>query len=149
MFVSVTIIFLSCSSTWTIPGRLQNLVNECAYALTLGSNHPQPQNIPDLPQLYIMVSLLKFPCGSFSGTPLQEKEGNAVSWALLCAGHRAGHIQGESPCPQRVAPQPRGHAEKPTTRGFPGGAVVKNPPANAGDMGLSPGPGRSHMLRSN
>ena len=32
---------------------------------------------------------------------------------------------------------------------FPGGAVVKNPPANAGDMGLSPGPGRSHMPRSN
>ena len=33
--------------------------------------------------------------------------------------------------------------------GFPGGAVVKNPSANAGDMGSSPGPGRSHMLRSN
>ena len=32
---------------------------------------------------------------------------------------------------------------------FPGGAVVKNPPANAGDTGLSPGPGRSHMLRRN
>ena len=32
---------------------------------------------------------------------------------------------------------------------FPGGAVVKNPPANAGDMGLSPGPGRSHMPWSN
>ena len=32
---------------------------------------------------------------------------------------------------------------------FPGGAVVKNPPANAGDMGLSPGPRRSHMLQSN
>ena len=32
---------------------------------------------------------------------------------------------------------------------FPGGAVVKNPLANAGDMGLSPGPGRSHMPRSN
>ena len=32
--------------------------------------------------------------------------------------------------------------------GFPGGAVVKNPPANAGDMGSSPGPGRSHMLWS-
>ena len=27
--------------------------------------------------------------------------------------------------------------------GFPGGAVVKNPPANAGDTGSSPGPGRS------
>ena len=33
--------------------------------------------------------------------------------------------------------------------GFPGGAVVKNPPANEGDMGLSPDPGRSHMLWSN
>ena len=30
-------------------------------------------------------------------------------------------------------------------RGFPGGTVVKNPPANAGDMGLSHGWGRSHM----
>ena len=29
-----------------------------------------------------------------------------------------------------------------------GGAVVKNPPANAGDTGLSPGLGRSHMPRS-
>ena len=31
----------------------------------------------------------------------------------------------------------------------PGGAAVKNPPANAGDTGSSPGPGRSHMLRNN
>ena len=33
--------------------------------------------------------------------------------------------------------------------GFPGGAVAKNPPVNAGDTALSPGPGRSHMLQSN
>ena len=33
-------------------------------------------------------------------------------------------------------------------RGFSGGAVVKNLPANAGDMGSSPGPGRSHMPQS-
>ena len=32
---------------------------------------------------------------------------------------------------------------------FPGGAVVKNLPAKAGDMGSNPGPGRSHMPRSN
>ena len=32
---------------------------------------------------------------------------------------------------------------------FPGGAVVKNLPANAGDTGLSPGLGRSHMPQSN
>ena len=34
-------------------------------------------------------------------------------------------------------------------RDFPGGTVVKNPSASAGDMGSSPGPGRSHMLQSN
>ena len=33
--------------------------------------------------------------------------------------------------------------EKQQLQGFPGGAVVKNPPANAGDTGSSPGPGRS------
>ena len=31
---------------------------------------------------------------------------------------------------------------------FPGGAVGKNPPANAEDMGLILGPGRFHMLLS-
>ena len=34
-------------------------------------------------------------------------------------------------------------------RGFPGGAVVENLPANAGDTGSSPGLGRSRMPRSN
>ena len=33
--------------------------------------------------------------------------------------------------------------------GFPGGAMVENLPANAGDTGSSPGLGRSHMPRSN
>ena len=33
--------------------------------------------------------------------------------------------------------------------GFRGSAVVENPPANAGDTGSIPGPGRSHMLQSN
>ena len=32
---------------------------------------------------------------------------------------------------------------------FPCGAVDRNPPANAGDTGLIPGPGRFHMPRSN
>ena len=31
--------------------------------------------------------------------------------------------------------------------GFPGGLVDKNPPANAGDAGLVPGPRGSHLLR--
>ena len=33
--------------------------------------------------------------------------------------------------------------------GFPGGTVVENLPANAGDTGSSPGLGRSHMPWSN
>ena len=32
---------------------------------------------------------------------------------------------------------------------FPGGPVVKNLPANAGDTGSTPGPERFHMPRSN
>ena len=35
------------------------------------------------------------------------------------------------------------------SRGFPGGAVVENLPANAGDTGSRPGLGGSHMPRSN
>ena len=35
------------------------------------------------------------------------------------------------------------------SKGFPGGAVVESLPANAGDMGSSPGLGGSHMPRSN
>ena len=41
------------------------------------------------------------------------------------------------------------YVKKTKQEGFPGGAVAENPPANAGDMSSSPGPGRSHMPRSN
>ena len=39
----------------------------------------------------------------------------------------------------------RSKAIKLLDEGFPGGAVVRNPPANAGDTVSIPGPGRSHM----
>ena len=32
---------------------------------------------------------------------------------------------------------------------LPSGPAVKNPPANAGDTGMAPGLGRSHMHQSN
>ena len=55
--------------------------------------------------------------------------------------------------PSSLVVQPQGIPEesssKTSVRDFPGGAVVKNPPANAGDTGSSPGPGRSHMPWSN
>ena len=40
-------------------------------------------------------------------------------------------------------------ANKEKVMDFPGGAVLKNPPANAGDTGSIPGPGRSHMPWNN
>ena len=43
----------------------------------------------------------------------------------------------------------RGQQPEERMQDFPGGAVVKNPPANAGDTGSIPGLGRSHMPRSN
>ena len=46
-----------------------------------------------------------------------------------------------SQCPQ--------FESKSLSQGFPGGAVVENLPANAGDTGSSPGLGGSHMPRSN
>ena len=38
---------------------------------------------------------------------------------------------------------------KNSTEGFPGGPVVKNPPANAGNTGSIPDPVGSHMPCSN
>ena len=43
----------------------------------------------------------------------------------------------------------RKYSLKPEETDFPRGAVVKNLPANAADMGLIPGPERSHMPWSN
>ena len=39
--------------------------------------------------------------------------------------------------------------KKKKTRGFPGGSVIKNLPANVRHTGSTPGPERSHMLWSN
>ena len=41
------------------------------------------------------------------------------------------------------------YGQKHNKQDFPGGAVVKNTPANAGNMGSIPGLGRSHMPQSN
>ena len=64
------------------------------------------------------------------------------AWAGWCRGIAAPYSWGK----KMVAQQ---KFFKMSASDFPGGAVVKNPPANAGDMGSSPGPGRSHMPRSN
>ena len=52
-------------------------------------------------------------------------------------------------CNKELETIKRSQSKLDNTRDFPGGAVVKNPPANAGDTGLIPGLGRSHMPQSN
>ena len=49
----------------------------------------------------------------------------------------------------QIGPCGGGINNKKETWNFSGGTVVKNPPANAGDTGSSPGPGKSHMPQSN
>ena len=56
------------------------------------------------------------------------------------------HVQQRSP---NTAKNKLKNKNKNKMEGFPGGAVVKNPPANAGDTGSSPCPGRSRMPQSN
>ena len=56
-------------------------------------------------------------------------------------------IQSSNPTPGHISGQ--NYNSKRYMQDFPGGTVVKNPPANAGDTGSSPGPGRYHMPQSN
>ena len=63
--------------------------------------------------------------------------------SFVCGGVRKGFSN------EVVFEQSPDEGEEEAVGSFPAGAVVKNPPANAGDMGSSPGPGRSHMPWSN
>ena len=67
----------------------------------------------------------------FSRRPLRESSETPVTW--WPQGSNASRTGGQL----NNAPS-----------GFPGGAVVENLPANAGDTGSSPGLGGSHMPRS-
>ena len=58
-------------------------------------------------------------------------------------------IQNECVMKRLTRKEHQKYLKKKKKEGFPGGAVVENLPANAGDTGSSPGLGRSHMPRSN
>ena len=59
--------------------------------------------------------------------------------AFLYANNELAETELENAMPFKIAQK----------RGFPGGSVLKNPPANAEDPGSGPGQGRSHMPWSN
>ena len=83
-------------------------------------------------KIYPYVSVAR----TYDHYQLQErlrKQGNNI-FNLYCVKH--------SPLGEKIR-------ERKALGDFPGGTVVKNPPANAGDTGSSPGPGRSYMMWSN
>ena len=72
-------------------------------------------------------------CGRFSipgsGKSPGEGDGNPLQYSCLEVPKSSDRTKGLSTHSKEL--------------GFSGGSVVKNPPANAGDVGLFPGPGRS------
>ena len=79
-------------------------------------------------------------CGEWGLLSELQCMGFSLQWflLLLTAGSRA---HGLSSCGSRAL-------EHRLSRGFPGGSVVKNPPADAGDRSLIPALGRTHVLWS-
>ena len=63
----------------------------------------------------------------------------------VLTSHSSDHSKGNNPSILKG----RTNSVNRKLRDFPGGTVVKSPPANAGDTGSIPGPGRSHMPQSN
>ena len=73
-----------------------------------------------------------------------------VQWLGLCAFTAMAWVQSlVRELSLTVQPKTTKQKQKKTIQDFRGGAVVKNLPADARDTGSNPGPGRSHMPRSN
>ena len=57
--------------------------------------------------------------------------------------HRPKNVEKRCLCAESFHHHLTGFCGASATHGFPGGSLVKNPPANAGDMGLMPASGRA------
>ena len=99
-----------------------------------------PRSIIFLFHMYVLI-LLKQCFSSFS---VHQNHLTQDAWGAV---QESAFLT--SPQMQLLPPGQGPYIKNPTALGFPGGAVVKNLPANAGDTGSSPGPGRSHRPWSN
>ena len=75
----------------------------------------------------------------FKGKTFQLADGNSC----FSSKHPKGKTSGLQCTGVRLQPSLQPGSYRKENRGFPGGSGVKNPPANAGDVGLIPGLGRS------
>ena len=83
-----------------------------------------------------------------SNTVLQKENDNFPETKLKVMGYCNVADRELKIVIMKILSELQGNSES-QSRDFPGGTVVKNPPANAGDMGSSPGSGKSHMPWSN
>ena len=108
--------------------------------------------LPHLPQARVFNTLKASSLRNDNNkSPLLELLGrwkNASCLAHCTTQTRSGHISIGSPYPFPHHPTP-GVIVRESHRDFPGGLVVKNLPANAGDTRSIPDPGRSHMPQNN
>ena len=117
--------------------------------------------VHDLFPHYSYVRLKRTKSGVFPDGPVVKNlPSNAGDWhSIPGGGPKIPHASGQlSPsAANREACAAQGDPAQPKIIiiiikikcGFPGGSVVKNPPANAGGMGSISHPGRSHMPWSN
>ena len=102
---------------------------------------PCAENIAVIYFLAWWVSILPYKGNLFGKRPVNFKQWKithrfSTFWLRSCV--EKSHYFRSPPC-----------QEKRISRGFPGGSVVKNPLASAGDMGSIPGPGRPYTPQSN
>ena len=80
---------------------------------------------------------------------IRELGRTCPSYKSACRAKRSGMLQWRLKIPCTATKTQHSQINKYLkNRDFPGGPVVKNLPANAGDMGSIPGPGNSLMLQS-
>ena len=113
--------------------------NPPSNAVDLGSIPGQGTKIPHASGQVSLHAATTKPAHPGAHTPQLERSLSAVTREVREPQWKIPHAATKIP-----------HATTKTCRrDFPGGAAVKNLPANAGDMGSIPGLGRSHMPWSN
>ena len=92
------------------------------------------------------ASAINQPCVPLSSKLLPALKYHDPATILLFSIHAASYYKGTCIHHKQLENvNKRVEANTKYSLGFPGSPVVKNPPANAGDVGLISGPGRVHM----